>query len=191
MLRLLLVLPGTTDYDQQKRIKGSLDMPLNREGFHEVEQTVAALGGQWIDVIYSSPCQAAVQTAEQLSRNGEIRVKITYELRNLDRGLWSGKTVDEMKSRQPTIYRQWLENPESISPPGGETIAEARQRITKFVKKLRRKHRDGVVAMVVSEPFVSIIRMVVHARESMGNLWEVECGKGGWEWIDVPAELSV
>ena len=32
MLQLILIRPGSTDYDVQERIQGSLDMPLNERG---------------------------------------------------------------------------------------------------------------------------------------------------------------
>ncbi len=191
MLRLLLVLPGTTDLDQQKRIKGSLDVPLNRVGARQVEKTASELNQEKIDLIYAAPCLSAQQTAEQLSRRGEVKVKTEGTLRNLDRGLWSGKSIDEMKTNQPKVYRQWLENPESVCPPDGETVADARKRVCRLIKKIHRKHKNGIVAVVVPEPLASIIRIVVKANDSMGNLWEAECRAGSWEWIDVPAELAV
>ncbi|HMO12992.1 MAG TPA: histidine phosphatase family protein [Pirellulaceae bacterium] len=188
MLRLLLVRPGLTDFDEQKRIKGALDMPLNVAGLREVEQAVLALAQEQLDLVYSSPCRAAVQTAELLAKQRDLRVKVAKDLRNLDRGLWSGKTIEEMKNNQPTIYRQWLENPESICPPGGETIGEARERVAKFLAKLLRKHRNATIALVVSEPLLSIIRLVAKASDTIGNLWEVECCCSGWEWIEVPSK---
>ena len=32
MIRVILIRPGTTDYDEQRRIKGTLDIPLNEFG---------------------------------------------------------------------------------------------------------------------------------------------------------------
>jgi len=191
MLRIILILPGTTDLDQQQRIKGSLDIPLNSAGAQQVERTVSELGSQPIDVIYAAPSLAAQQTALRLCRRGEIKCRTANELRNLDRGLWNGKSIHEMKKNQPRIYRQWLENPEAVCPPDGETVPEARQRIRRLIRKLRRRHRGGTIGLVVSEPLASIIRLLGHANGEMGNLWEAECRSGSWETFDLPADLAM
>ena len=39
MLKILLIRPGVTDFDEQGRIKGTLDIPLNENGTAQVAQT--------------------------------------------------------------------------------------------------------------------------------------------------------
>ena len=123
-LNFLLVRAGSTDLDDQGRIVGSLDMPLSPTGEGEAKETADALTNYDIDAIYSAACLSAQQTAQQLSRDGEIRVRVQENWVNLDHGLWHGKSLDELKENQPKLYRQWHENPESVCPPGGETIEE-------------------------------------------------------------------
>ena len=43
MLRIVLVQPGSTDFDDQGRIKGSLDIPLSANGTGQVARMVAEL----------------------------------------------------------------------------------------------------------------------------------------------------
>ena len=60
MLRIVLVQPGATDFDEQGRIKGSLDIPLNRNGSSQVDRTVLELASVELDAIYVSPSESAL-----------------------------------------------------------------------------------------------------------------------------------
>ena len=37
MVQIVLIRPGSTDYDEQGRIQGTLDIPLNDQGADEVQ----------------------------------------------------------------------------------------------------------------------------------------------------------
>jgi probable phosphoglycerate mutase len=164
-LNFLLVKAGSTDLDDQGRIVGSLDMPLSPAGEEEAKETADELHSYDIDAIYSAACISAQQTAQQLSRDGEIRVRVQENWVNLDHGLWHGKCLDELKENQPKLYRQWQENPESVCPPGGETIEEVRLRVKTVLKKICRKFRSGTIAIVAPDPLIGIIRSEIDDSE--------------------------
>ncbi len=184
MLRIFLVLPGATDLDSQGRIKGSLDVPMNSDGDAQARRTADELSDESIAVVYCSPCLSARQTAEQLSHDGSIKIKVIEELRNLDRGLWHGKLIEELRESQPRVYRQWSEQPETVRPPGGETLEDANKRVARIVRKIRRRHKSGSIALVVPEPVASLLRSQLENAD-IGDLWKVECRCGSWETIDV------
>jgi broad specificity phosphatase PhoE len=184
MLRMVLVRPGATDFDEQGRIKGTLDIPLNAQGASEVAQTVTELADVPLEVVYSAPCQCAEQTAAAVASSHRTKVKTIEELRNLDHGLWHGKLIEEVRQCQPKVYRQWLEHPETVCPPGGETLGEAQERLRTGLGKILRKHRTGVIAVVVAEPAASLVRCFLEDTD-LGNLWKAECGHGGWQLIEI------
>ena len=67
MLQIVLIRPGSTDFEEQGRIQGTLDIPLNEHGRQQVERMTAELSGLGIDTVYCSDCQPAVETAEKLA----------------------------------------------------------------------------------------------------------------------------
>ena len=75
MVQILLIRPGATDYDQQGRIQGDLDVPLCDQGAHEVARVSEELKNQGLEIIYSSDCGRAVQTAEAIGRSLGVKVK--------------------------------------------------------------------------------------------------------------------
>jgi len=184
MLRIILIRPGSTDFDEQGRIKGTLDIPLNENGTHQASRTADELENASIEVIYTSPCQSAVQTAETLSDNLDVKWKRLDALQNLNHGLWHGKLIEDVKHKQPKVYRLWQEHPESVCPPEGETLASAQQRLRKTLKRLLKKHKQGVIGVVVPEPLASILRSFLEHSE-LGDLWKSECDFGEWELIEL------
>ncbi len=186
MVRVLLIRPGATEYDQQGRVQGTLDVPLCEDGRQEVERMVAELRDQPVVAIYVSPCQSAEQTAEALAAVLNVKAKTVDKLQNLNQGLWQGLLVDDVKTKQPRVYRQWQEQPETVCPPQGETLGAARQRVQVSLAKLVKKHKaDSLVAIVSPEPLASVIRNVLGHGE-WGDLWHCANAKVRWQLIDVP-----
>ena len=180
MFKIVLIRPGSTDFDEQGRVKGTLDVPLNATGNEQVAQTICETDGLKIRAVYCSPCQCSLQTAEAIATSRELKPKKLANLKNLDHGLWHGKLIAEVKQRQPKVYRQWQDHPESVCPPGGETVAAIQCRFESALAKLRKKHKDETIAIVTPEPLASIVRSSLNETE-LGDLWKVECDSGGWE----------
>lgn len=183
MVRLVLIRPGATDFDDQRRIKGCLDVPLNDNGVKQAQQAAQSIGEIALDAIYSSPCQSAMQTAEILATAKRLRVQSIAGLKNVNHGLWHGKLIDEVRQHQPKVYRQFQEHPEACCPPDGESIADAEQRVKLAIAKLLKKHKKGAVALVVGEPLASLVKHCLLQAE-IGDLWEHECDHGEVETLE-------
>ena len=184
MLKIYLVRPGSTEFDEQGRIKGCLDIPLSNLGEEQVAKTAGEMEDFEVSRIYCSPCQSAKQTAKILSKDGAIKVKVMDQLRNLDHGLWHGKLIEELKATQPKTFRQFADNPESTCPPQGETLHSAKIRAVKCLNRIIKKNRDDQIILVIPDPLATIVRAVLECEE-LGDLWKSECETCGWELIDV------
>lgn len=179
MLQIILIRPGSTEYDEQGRIQGTLDIPLCEAGKQEVARVIDSLRNLGIQSLYSSPSEASQETAEAVAQALGIKFKTVDKFQNLDQGLWQGMLVDDVRTKQPRVYRQWQEQPECICPPEGEMLNSARERVKTALAKIAKKHRDGVVGIVVPEPLASIVRCVLRA-DNLADLWKPsECGS--WE----------
>ncbi len=173
MFEILLIRPGSTDYDQQGRVQGTLDVPLSETGRDEVNALVEQLRRERPEVIYYSPVQSAEETAEAIGKALDVRTRCLDKLQNLDHGLWQGMLIDDVKVKQPKVYRQWLEKPETVCPPEGETVSEARKRAEEVLYKLLKKHQEGVVGLVVPEPMASIVRQSL-MHDELHDLWDTD-----------------
>src|SRR5579863_5300679 len=100
---VVLIRPGCTDFDEQNRIQGSLDLPLNRRGQEQVERVVRQLSGTSLDVVYSPPCEPARSTAIAICEACRATYKEIADFRNLDHGLWQGLPVEDLRRKYPKV----------------------------------------------------------------------------------------
>jgi phosphoserine phosphatase len=188
MFRILVVRPGETEYDQQRRIQGTLDIPLCEDGRRQVNAMVSELRTQPIEAIYTSPSQSATQTAEVLGEALDLKVKELDKLQNLNHGLWQGMLIKDVKTKQPKVFKQWQEQPETICPPQGETVGAAEERVQAVVTKLAKKHKsEGLIAVVVPEPLASLLCHVLRDGE-LHDLWRSREVIPAFEVIDVTSK---
>ncbi len=187
MVQIVLIRPGSTDYDLQGRIQGTLDIPLNDKGKEQAAATVACLNGHTLTALYSSAGQSAEQTAEIIGAALKLKPKTLERLENLNHGLWQGMLIDDVKRKQPKVYKQWQEHPENVCPPEGEMLSEVTERVDAVLEKLLRKHRFGTVGLVAAEPLASVIRYRLRGGE-VGDLWKAATSCGRVEMFDVQAQ---
>jgi broad specificity phosphatase PhoE len=188
MVQLVLIRPGSTDYDVQGRIQGNLDIPLDEKGREQAAAAVECLKGRTLAALYSAAGRAAEETAELIGAALKLRPKTLERLENMDLGLWQGMLIDEVKRNLPKVYKQWQEHPENVCPPEGEMLSEVIERVDAALEKLLRKHRFGAVGIVAPEPLASVIRCRV-LRDQLGNLWKATQGCGRVEVLEVQPQL--
>lgn len=187
MLNIVLIRPGSTDYDVQQRIQGSLDIPLNEQGSVETEQVVEQLRGKGMTVVYAPVSQPALQTAQIIAQTLEVKLKKVERLQNFNQGLWQGMLVEDVRHKQPKVYRQWQEQPEIVCPPEGEMLSEADARVRAALVKLLKRHKQGVIGLVVPEPLLSLVRRFFN-HAALGDLWKAPNGHGRFEVLEVDPE---
>jgi phosphoserine phosphatase len=189
MVQIVLIRPGSTDFDQQGRIQGTLDIPLNAQGAQEVQQAIKDLKPLGIEAVYCCPCQSATESATAISEALGAKLKKIDSLQNIDHGLWQGMLIDDVKRKQPKVYRQWQEQPQTICPPGGEMPNSALERVQAALAKLFKRHKQGTIALVVPEPLASVVHGYLSHCE-IGECWKTVSDCGKWELISLePKDL--
>lgn len=184
---VLLIRPGSTDFDEQGRIKGSLDMPMSDKGHQQVELICDEISGFRPSIIYAAPCESAVQTAEALATRSGSKIKVIDAFRNVDHGLWHGKLLDELRRNHPKLYKRGQETPEEICPPGGESLFDAKLRIEKAVNKVIKKSGSQLVAFVIPDPLAQIVHHLLSGQQ-WSKLWDAETDRADWQLIEPVSE---
>ncbi|XZE45430.1 histidine phosphatase family protein [Pirellulaceae bacterium SH467] len=190
MCNVVVVRPGATLFDEQERIKGSLDIPLSSHGLEQIQRVATELERLPIAHVYCGPCESAQETAKEIADHAKAKWKVCDCFANLDHGLWEGKRIDEVKRQQPKLFRQVQDNPRAFCPPGGETIDEAEARVSKLLSKLCKKHANETIAVVVSEPLATLVANRLMETD-IDDMWESECDNGSWELIDADTHQCV
>lgn len=184
---LIVIRSASTDYELQGRIRGSLDIPPSAEGLAEAEAVADRLAENIPEAIYSAPTECGMATARIIGGRFGVTPKPLDDLANIDLGLWQGKLVDEIRRLQPTVHRQWQEDPWSIAPPEGEFLEEARSRVEEALERIAKRHPTGRVAIVVPFPIDSLVRWLV-AGEPLGDLWEPDAAREQFAELPMAAQ---
>ena len=191
MTEVVLIRPGATVYDEQNRVQGVLDIPLSDRGRAEVARLCADLPatfhGDAPAALYCGPGDSVLRTAEAVGKALGLRPRRIDELRNLDQGLWQGLQIDEIKRRNQRVFRQWVDDPATVCPPHGETVADALDRIKAALKPLLKRHHGETLALVVGEPLAQLI--AGHLRRDPRVQLEDDVPPAGVERIVVVPEV--
>lgn len=183
MSTIVLIRPGSTDYNQQSRLLGALEMPMNAAGLEEVQAIVRQLQASQVrlDAILASPAEPACGTARAIAESQHgAKVKELDELRNVDQGLWQGLPEADVRKRYPKVFRSGREKPQTICPPEGESLGDACERIQKVLNKAIRKYK--VFAVVVADPIATVIRCTL--QERCPSVASCLCGEDDCETIE-------
>lgn len=134
--RLLLVRHGVTTWNREGRFQGHLDPPLDPIGVEQARLLGARLAADEPGPmrIVTSPLSRASATAnllaEALDAAGSSVERAGHEgLMEIGQGDWSGRTHAEIARDEPERYAAWRAGGGQVTPPGGETLDAAQQRI--------------------------------------------------------------
>jgi len=167
MKTIYLIRHGETQANREGVFRGRGEVPLSPEGVRQAEELRAYFAPLAVQRVFSSPLQRAVATAAACFPG---RVVEAHELvNNLDLGRWAGRKKKEIAGEEPERWRRWLEEPERLSFPGGESLVAVKARARHFTLLLAGLAEEGIA--VVSHR--SVLKALL--AEALGL-------KGKWFW---------
>ena len=178
MLEIILVRHGETDWNTGEVFRGRADVELNDIGVREAELLGEYLGGGKIDFVYSSPLKRAVRTAAAIAGPKKLKVNTVKNLIDIDFGEWQGLSHDEVKDRYPELYRDWLDTPEQIRMPGGESLENVRSRVLPFVEDAVMRCGEGRIVFVSHRVVLKVLVCALLGLDNSG-FWKIRLDTGG------------
>ena len=149
-MRLLLTRHGQTDWNIAGRYQGQSDIPLNQTGCLQAEGLAKRLSAEKIHAIYSSDLSRAKDTAMKIKDKQEQAPLLHTDSRwrELSFGEWEGMNYKEMSAHSPDVFSKWMIDPQHISTPNGETLAQLAQRVKSAFEEIKNNHKDDTVLVV-------------------------------------------
>ena len=134
---LTLVRHGETDWNRERRIQGSSDVPLNEVGVAQAGAAGAALADAGYAAVYASPQWRAFETARIISEAIGVPLSGTFtELRERSFGAAEGMTGPEIGARFPHGI------------PDEEARDDVVRRSLPVLHRIARRHPGGQVLVV-------------------------------------------
>ena len=159
-----LIESGPTSWQADGRILGAADLPLAVEGNKQVEQVAAWLKMSRATTVYHPVDECATTTAAACAAVIQAKTKAVEELADPHLGLLEGLTEHDFAERFPSRHRQWETDPLSLSPPEGEAMIDAANRLFRAVAKILKKSKGEEAALVLHSLGMGMLRCWMSQR---------------------------
>jgi len=177
MTELILARHGETEWNVAEVFRGRIDVELNETGIKQAELLAEYLSDSKIDAIYSSPLKRALKTAETIAGYHKLEVKIAPGLIDLDYGEWHGLPHPEVKDKYKQLYAEWINSPDKVRMPAGESLNDVRERAIGVVDKVTAEYEG--TAVLVSHRVVNKVLICALLGLDNSHFWNIRldtCG---------------
>jgi len=154
---VFLIRHGVTNWHDEGKVLGQRDIPLSEAGLIQARSCADALAQVAIADVVSSPLQRAMQTAEIIGEKMGIDVARDPRMTDFRVGKWSGMPYDEVATSDE--YLRFIDNPLSERIPGGESLADIRDRAVGAIEQTLQDSPTGDAIAVVTH--AGIIRVLL------------------------------
>ena len=173
--RILAIRHGETTWNQDKRLQGQLDIPLNERGHWQAARTAEALRDEPIAAIYSSDLARAHQTARAIAAAQGLDVRPHVGLRERHFGAFQGKTWTELEVEEPEATLAWRTRVPEFAPGGGETLLQLRARIAAALDEIAARHAGEQIVVVAHGGVLDMVyRLATRLELRAPRTWAVE-----------------
>ncbi len=135
--RIYFVRHGQTDYNDEGRVQGHVDIPLNEKGIRQAGQARDFFRGNGVsfDRVYSSPLHRALKTAQIISGLQDQKIRTDARLQEMSFGVNEGHIIKELGQSMRNLF----DDPVHFqAPEGGESIEALQERCGSFLEDLAR-----------------------------------------------------
>ncbi|HEX2173313.1 MAG TPA: histidine phosphatase family protein [Dehalococcoidia bacterium] len=155
MPRVVLARHGDAEGEASHRLIGRADVDLTATGLAQAAALADRVAELGITALVTSPLRRARHTAEQIGRALGLDPVIEDDLTDLDTGRLTGTTLDELMRHDPAAYAAWLDAPETLDFPDGETLAALRVRVGVAIERLLDADPEEANLLVVTHEHVA------------------------------------
>ncbi len=177
MTEIILVRHGETEWNVAEIFRGRIDVELNETGIKQAQLLTEYLSDSKLDAIYSSPLKRALKTAEMIAGYHKLAVEIPPGLIDLDYGNWQGLPHQEVKDKYKELYAEWINSPDKVKMPAGESLNDVRKRATGVVDNVIAEYEGTVV--LVSHRVVNKVLICTLLGLDNSHFWNIRldtCG---------------
>lgn len=131
-MKVILVRHAQTQWNRAGMIQGQQDSPVTERGERETVALLAALEdeGYAAECVFSSPLARARSMGEQLAALFQAPLVIDAALMEQSFGGYEGLSTQKLQAEADALFA----HDAALCPPGGESLAQAVQRMLAFLQ---------------------------------------------------------
>ncbi|MBR5565284.1 MAG: histidine phosphatase family protein [Roseburia sp.] len=149
---------GETDWNVQKKIQGTTDVPLNANGLRQARLLAEKLvdGSYKIERAYTSPHLRAQVTAQLVAKALGIECVDLPDLAEMDLGVWEGDNWPNIEEVYGEVYHYWNSHRRYVRTPGGECYNDVLKRTFRALEYMMKNVNGNVLVLSHSAIMMSL-----------------------------------
>lgn len=173
MPRYLLIRAAATEWDEEDRIRGDLDVPVSAAGRAELEARLRDVARYKFRQCWAGTDQPADETGSRVAAVTGCRLRHHAGLREVRLGLWQGLLRSDVRRKHRRVYAEWLEDPARFVPAGGEALSQVAERVRAALRDIGGKARPEELIALVTAPLVAAVVACTVEERPLRQLWQV------------------
>jgi probable phosphomutase (TIGR03848 family) len=155
MQLVLFIRHGLAEYKPGRLYGWTPGVHLSAEGRDQAKRLAERLEPVKIKALYSSPLERCRETAEAITAGRRLEMEIVEGLGEVRYGSWQGQTYRALMKKP--LWRTVQLMPSQARFPGGESLLELQTRGVAAVEQIRKRHKNGVIAIVSHADMIKAI----------------------------------
>jgi len=172
MTSIYLVRHGQTAWNKEEIFRGRTDVPLDETGLKQAELAGQYFKGKEIHGIYSSPLSRAWETAQMIAQFHNLKVQPLQGILDMSFGEWEGHAHQEIRKMDGETYRQWVESPQLVRLPGGESLDDVRVRAMTALEEVIRSHPEKTLILVSHRVVCKVLICAILGLDN-SHFWQI------------------
>lgn len=173
-MEIYIVRHGETLWNRDKKLQGSTDIELSEYGRYLAIETGNNLAGVHFDKVFSSPLKRAYETACLIRPTQKDEIVTDDRIRELNFGIYEGKTMPELKSDPNGYFQYFFDAPEKYhAPEQGESLESLCGRASDFLQNVIEPLSNSCqrIMIVAHGAINKALMMHVKNESDMSRFW--------------------
>jgi alpha-ribazole phosphatase len=146
--RIYLIRHGEVEGAETPRYYGHVDVPLSERGIGQYHLLKERLAAMRISACYTSDLSRCADGAEIIGSRLGLTPLRERNLRELDIGIWEGKSWVELMEEYPQEWRARLADMANYRAPQGESLTDLSDRVMPVIKGIAGRHAGEEVLVI-------------------------------------------
>lgn len=170
MLTLHLFRHGETNFNAEGRVQGQFDSILTENGISQAEAARPIAEALAPQAAYASSNVRARHTAEIMTENMSLDLKLRDDLKEIKMGILEQKLYADLAETHPGTIQAFREQPDTYKVEGGESFKDVQDRGVAAIEDIIAAEKTGTVLIVAHGAILKTI-FAYYAGVSLRDIW--------------------
>ena len=176
---IIFIRHGETDFNRARLYFGHLDPDLNETGIEQLRKAKILFEKRekMPDVVFSSDLKRCSQSMEILEIDEEIEKNLTEDLREINFGIFEGKTYEEIKNEYPEETERMINDWRNFKADKGESLKDVMIRTVKKMDEIIEKYKNKKILIITHAGVIQVL-MSYYLFGNLDGYWKFKINNG-------------